>query len=87
MKKKKKSSNQSTSYNIPIKFVFVGMLLTSCSGWSIMGYSLDEEQENKLRVLSTITDNKGIEHFYNGAIHSGQNWCYNHNQYETVEIK
>ena len=85
--KKKKKSNQSTSYNIPIKFVFVGMLLTSCSGWSVMGYSLDEEQENKSKVLSTITDNKGIEHFYNGAIHSGENWCYNHNQYETVEIK
>ena len=85
--KKKKKNNQSTSYNIPIKFVFVGILLTSCSGWSIMGYSLDEEQENKLKVLSTITDNKGIEHFYNGAIHSGENWCYNHNQYETVEIK
>jgi len=83
----KKKSNQSTSYNIPIKFVFVGILLTSCSGWSIMGYSLDEEQENKSKVLSTITDNKGIEHFYNGAIHSGENWCYNHNQYETVEIK
>ena len=84
---KKKKSNQSTSYNSPIKFVVVGMLLTSCSGWSIMGYSLDEEQENKSKVLSTITDNKGIEHFYNGAIHSGENWCYNHNQYETVEIK
>jgi len=87
LSKKKKKSNQSTSYNIPIKFVFVGILLTSCSGWSIMGYSLDEEQENKSKVLSTITDNKGIEHFYNGAIHSGENWCYNHNQYETVEIK
>ena len=52
-----------------------------------MGYSFDEEQENKSKVLSTITDNKGIEHFYNGAIHSGENWCYNHNQYETIKIK
>jgi len=85
--KKKKKSNQSTSYNIPIKFVFVGMLLTSCSGWSVMGYSLDENQEDKPRALSTITDNKGIDHFYNGAIHSGENWCYNHNQYEIVEVK
>jgi hypothetical protein len=84
---KKKKSNQSTSYNIPIKFVFVGMLLTSCSGWSVMGYAIDENQENKPKVLSTITDQNGIEHFYNGAIHSGENWCYNHNQYETVEIK
>ena len=85
--KKKKKSNQSTSYNIPIKFVFVGMLLTSCSGWSVMGYAIDENQENKPKVLSTITDQNGIEHFYNGAIHSGKNWCYNHNQYEKVEIK
>jgi len=85
--KKKKKNNQSTSYNIPIKFIFVGMLLISCSGWSIMGYSLDENQESKPKVLSTITDNEGIEHFYNGAVHSGENWCYNHNQYETVEIK
>jgi len=87
VKKKKKKNNQSTSYNIPIKFVFVGMLLTSCSGWSIMGYALDESQEDKPKVLSTITDKKGIEHFYNGNINSGENWCYNHNQYETVEIK
>ena len=43
MKKKKKNSNQSTSYNIPIKFVFVGILLMGCEGWSIMGYALDEE--------------------------------------------
>ena len=85
--KKKKKNNQSTSYNIPIKFIFVGMLLISCSGWSIMGYSLDENQESKPKVLSTITDNEGIEHFYNGNINSGENWCYNHNQYETVEIK
>jgi|TARA_R100000781_G_scaffold42950_3_gene29472 hypothetical protein len=45
--KKKKKSNQSTSYNIPIKFVFVGMLLTSCEGWSVMGYALDESQEEQ----------------------------------------
>ncbi len=89
MKKKKKKNNWvlSTSYNIPIKFVFVGMLLTSCSGWSVMGYAIDENQQNKPRILSTITDKEGIEHFYNGAIHSGENWCYNHNQYEIVEIK
>ena len=89
MKKKKKKNNWvlSTSYNIPIKFVFVGMLLTSCSGWSVMGYAIDENQKDKPRILSTITDKKGIEHFYNGAIHSGENWCYNHNQYETVEIR
>ena len=34
-----------------------------------------------------LLDKHGIEHFYNGAIHSGENWCYSHNQYETVEIK
>tara|TARA_S200002703_G_C3604162_1_gene185478 strand:- start:332 stop:481 length:150 start_codon:yes stop_codon:yes gene_type:complete len=45
--KKKKKSNQSTSYNIPIKFVFVGLLLTSCEGWSVMGYALDESQEEQ----------------------------------------
>ena len=45
--KKKKKSNQSTSYNIPIKFVFVGMLLTGCEGWSVMGYALDESQEEQ----------------------------------------
>jgi len=89
VKKKKKKNNwvSSTSYNIPIKFVFVGMLFMSCSGWSVMGYSLDENQEDTPKVLSTITDKEGIEHFYNGAVHSGENWCYNHNQYETVEIK
>ena len=65
----------------------MGMLLTSCSGWSVMGYAIDEGQENKPSVLSTITDQDGVEHFYNGAIHSGDNWCYNHNQYEKVEIK
>jgi len=59
----------------------------SCSGWSVMGYAIDESQEDKPKVLSTITDQNGIEHFYNGAIHSGENWCYNHNQYEKVEIK
>lgn len=48
--KKKKKSNQSTSYNIPIKFVFVGMLLTSCSGWSVMGYALDESQEDNIEI-------------------------------------
>ena len=50
MKKKKKKSNwvSSTSYNLPIKFVFVGMLLTSCEGWSVMGYALDESQEDKV---------------------------------------
>ena len=63
------------------------MLLTSCSGWSVMGYAIDENQEDKPSVLSTITDQDGVEHFYNGAIHSGDNWCYNHNQYEKVEIK
>jgi hypothetical protein len=85
--KKKKKSNQSTSYNIPIKFVFVGVItsfLISCSGWSIMGHALDEEYPS---VLSTIIDKDSVEHFYNGSIHSGDNWCYNHNQYEKVEIK
>jgi len=51
--KKKKKSNQSTSYNIPIKFVFVGVItsfLISCSGWSIMGYALDESQEDKIEI-------------------------------------
>jgi hypothetical protein len=48
--KKKKKSNQSTSYNIPIKFVFVGMLLTSCEGWSVMGYALDESQEDNIEA-------------------------------------
>ena len=48
--KKKKKSNQSTSYNIPIKFVFVGMLLTSCEGWSVMGYALDEAQEDNIEI-------------------------------------
>jgi len=79
--------NISTSYNLNIKFIFAGMLLTSCSGWSVMGYSLDESQEDKLKVLSTITDKEGVEHFYNGNIQSGENWCYNHSQYEIVEIK
>ena len=74
----------------PTIFLFIILMLSSilgCSGWSVMGYSLDENQENNPRILNTITDNKGIEHFYNGAIHSSENWCYNHNQYETVEIK
>ena len=84
---RKKKSNQLFFNNIPIKIIFIGMLLTSCSGWSVMGYAIDENQEDKPRILSTITDKKGIEHFYNGAIHSGENWCYNHNQYETVEIR
>ena len=48
--KKKKKSNQSTSYNIPVKFVFVGMLLTSCEGWSVMGYALDESQEDNIEI-------------------------------------
>ena len=48
--KKKKKSNQSTSYNIPIKFVFVGMLLTSWEGWSVMGYALDESQEDNIEI-------------------------------------
>tara|TARA_R100001015_G_C4510795_1_gene82554 strand:- start:1 stop:135 length:135 start_codon:yes stop_codon:yes gene_type:complete len=42
--KKKKKSNQSTSYNIPIKFVFVGILLISCigcdGGWSVAGWEV-----------------------------------------------
>jgi len=50
VKKKKKNSNQSTSYNIPIKFVFVGMLLTSCEGWSVMGYALDESQKDNIEI-------------------------------------
>ena len=52
MKKKKKKNNWvlSTSYNIPIKFVFVGMLLTSCEGWSVMGYALDESQEDNIEI-------------------------------------
>ena len=58
--------------------------LISCSGWSIMGYSLDREYP---RVLHTVVDKDSVEHFYNGSIHSGDNWCYNHNQYEKVEIK
>ena len=45
---KVKYEKPSTSYNIPIKFIFVGMLLTSCNGWSIMGYALDESQEDKV---------------------------------------
>ena len=49
MKKKKKNNwISSTSYSLPIKFVFVGMLLTSCNGWSVMGDALDESQEDKI---------------------------------------
>ena len=40
----------STSYNISIRFVFIGMLLTSCEGWSVMGYALDESQENSIEI-------------------------------------
>ena len=49
-----------------------------------MGHSLDREYP---RVLHTVVDKDSVEHFYNGSIHSGNNWCYNHNQYEKVEIK
>ena len=49
MKKKKKKNNwvTSTSYNLPIKFIFMGMLLTSCEGWSVMGYALDKAPEEQ----------------------------------------
>jgi|TARA_R100000030_G_scaffold32565_2_gene24123 hypothetical protein len=46
MKKKKKKNNwvTTTSYNIPIKFVFVGILLISCigcdGGWSVAGWEV-----------------------------------------------
>ena len=43
-------NNQSTSYNISIRFIFIGMLLTSCEGWSVMGYALDESQENSIEI-------------------------------------
>ena len=71
----------------PLKYIVLisaCMCLIGCSGWSVMGYSLDEEYP---RVLHTIVDKDSVEHFYNGAIHSGNNWCYNHNQYEKVEIR
>ena len=63
------------------------MLLTSCSGWSVMGYSFDESQENTPSILSTITDEEGVDHFYNGLIKSGENLFYNHRKYEIVKIK
>tara|TARA_R100001082_G_C4257540_1_gene114156 strand:+ start:228 stop:389 length:162 start_codon:yes stop_codon:yes gene_type:complete len=45
---RKKKSNQFTNYNILIKLVFMGLLLFSCEGWSVMGYALDKSQENKI---------------------------------------
>ncbi len=45
MKKKNKSNwVTSTSYNIPIKFVFIGVLLIFCiacdGGWSVAGWEV-----------------------------------------------
>ena len=46
----KKKSNYFINYNILIKFIFMGLLLISCEGWSVMGYALDESQENNIEI-------------------------------------
>lgn len=79
--KKKKNSNQSTSYNIPIKFVFVGMLLTSCSGWSVMGYDFNGANES---VFDEVIQDSTVHYYHD--IRVGQNWCFYHAQYENVEL-
>lgn len=87
MKKKKKNNNQSTSYNIPIKFVFVGCLLSTiigCSGWSIMGHALDEDYSPN--VFQEIIDQDSISHYYNANIYSGSMWCYKHAKYEQIKV-
>ena len=55
MKKKKKKNNwvTSTSYNLPIKFIFVVTLSLSfigCEGWSVMGYALDKSHKNNTEI-------------------------------------
>ena len=79
--KKKKKNNQSTSYNIPIKFVFVGMLLMSCSGWSVMGYNLDGAND---AVFDEVIQDSTVHYYHN--LRPGQNWCFNHADYEYVEL-
>tara|TARA_R100001594_G_scaffold42605_1_gene74711 strand:+ start:143 stop:316 length:174 start_codon:yes stop_codon:yes gene_type:complete len=55
LKKKKKKNNwvTSTSYNLPIKFIFVVTLSLSfigCEGWSVMGYALDKSHKNNTEI-------------------------------------
>tara|TARA_Y100001937_G_scaffold128352_1_gene204163 strand:- start:159 stop:425 length:267 start_codon:yes stop_codon:yes gene_type:complete len=88
LKKKKKNNNQSTSYNIPVKYVFIGMfsLFTwSCSGWSIMGHALDEDYSPN--VFQEIIDQDSVSHYYNATIYSGSMWCFRHQKYEEVFVK
>ena len=88
MKKKKKNNwVTTTSYNIPIKFIFVGCLLSTiigCSGWSIMGHSLDEDYSPN--VFQEIIDQDSISHYYNANIYSGSMWCYKHSKYEQIKV-
>ena len=58
--------------------------IMGCSGWSVMGYALDEEYSPS--VFQTIVDQDSILHYYNATMYSGQMWCYKHSKYEEVKV-
>ena len=79
MKKKKPLSNQSTSYNIPIKFIFVGML-SACNGWSVGNF-----QDS---AFVELIDQDSTSHYYDADIlFYKDSWCYTHNQWEVIKKK
>ena len=64
------------------------LILSGCSqGWSVGGIQITPQDTIKNTVFIEIMAHDSVEHWYANKIYSGENWCYNHNQYETVEIR
>lgn len=56
-------------------------IINGCSGWSIMGYNLDGTNES---VFDEVIQDSTVHYYHN--LRPGQNWCFNHADYENVEL-
>ena len=60
-------------------------LITDCTGWTVLGYEFDKEEEEFGFI--EILDQDSIRHYYKDFRVDKDNWCIEHGQFEYVEKK
>ena len=68
--------------------LIIFLLLTSCTsqGWVIRNLSLTPSDTVRNSVFIEIMDVDSTIHWYYGRVNSN-NWCYKHDDWESVEVK
>ena len=71
---------------ILIVILVIVVSFTGCnSGWSVAGHDITPKDTSNT-VFIEILDQDSVMHWY-AKIYNGENWCYNHSQYEMVKVE